>query len=297
MNFAGKLGLGTVQWGMPYGIANRTGQPDDQQVSTMLARAKAAGVLVLDTAHDYGTAEFTIGGLAASGGLRCVTKTPYLRVQAVTPGELATFSSSFSESLCRLGTRHVHGLLVHDAGNLLSPGGERLWDWLQTEKAKGRVRKVGASVYRPDQLSELLDRYPLDIVQLPLNVYDQRFLSSGLLARLDTLGVEVHARSAFLQGLLLLDVCELPVMFHAVRAHHDRWRQSVGGERRCVLAAALRFCLERPEVDYVIVGADNDLQLAEILAAAKDERTATVEYASFALSDDRVLDPSKWALS
>ena len=297
MSFARKLGLGTVQWGMQYGIANRTGQPDDQQVSTMLTRAKAAGVLVLDTAHDYGTAEFTIGGLAASNGLRCVTKTPYLRVQTVTAGELATFTSSFSESLCRLGTRHVHGLLVHDAGNLLSAGGERLWEWLQTEKAKGRVRKVGASVYRPEQLSELLDRYPLDIVQLPLNVYDQRFLSSGLLTHLDALGVEVHARSAFLQGLLLLDVSELPPMFHPIRAHHDRWRRAAGGDRQFALAAALRFCLERPEVDYVIVGADNDVQLAEILAAAEQERASAVEYASFALSDERVLDPSKWALS
>lgn len=297
MSSVHKIALGTVQWGLAYGIANQTGRPDAAQIGAMLMEARERGIAFLDTARAYGEAERILGEFrAVSGSLRVFTKTPPLRADFLTDRHVRSVSRAFRESLKRLHREHVDGLLVHNADNLLIPGGERLWALLQALKAEQRVGKIGVSVYHPEQLSKTLDRFRVDVAQLPFNIYDQRFAQTGVLGALKKLGVEVHSRSTFLQGLLLLIPKKLPRHFECIREHQMRLHRNVANTGQTLVASALRFSLNQGDIDYVVVGCEILSQLREILDAAETDDTEMVDLTAFALSDEEILDPSRWSV-
>ena len=173
---AGRLGLGTVQLGLRYGVAHAGPRPTRAEALEVLDRAAALGVRVLDTAPRYGAAEEVIGASARRAELRVVTKTAP-DVEGRDHAE--TIERGLDGSLARLGIDRVHGLLEHDAAKLLGPGADARWRAMERLRGDGRVARIGASVYGPDELFELLGRYPLEIVQAPLNVLDRRLSTSG----------------------------------------------------------------------------------------------------------------------
>lgn len=295
MNRCVKLGLGTVQWGMPYGIADRNGQPASAVVGDMLRIAKEHGIALLDTAHGYGEAEKVLGGLGVSSkDIRVVTKTLPIKSTSIGEHDVVPVSAAFRESLQRLRCTRVYGLLVHQADNLLIAGSERLWAELQTLKARGLVEKIGVSVYHPQQLEYILERYRIDLVQLPFNLYDRRFAQTGLLRRLKQAGVEVHGRSAFLQGLLLLPPDRLPEYFDGLRSQHARLYRQFDEAGLTPLEACLRFCLDQIDIDRVIVGCKTAEQLVEILGAAKQGEGRLSGFERYSMDDESVINPSNW---
>ena len=295
MKRALKLGLGTVQWGMVYGIANRAGQATADEVGKLILVAKQHGITLLDTAHSYGEAEKLLGGHGVvSMGFRVVTKTLPLESNDITGQDAALVSAAFMDSLRWLECTQVYGLLVHHADNLLAVGGDRLWAILQDLKAQSRVEKIGVSVYQPNQLETILDRYQIDLVQLPLNLYDQRFMQTGLLGRLKKAGVEVHARSAFLQGLLLLPPAQLPGHFSTIRNHHAKLHQEISEAGLTPLEACLRFCIDQADIDQVIVGCETAGQFDEILGVAEQDGTYLPAPESYSIRDETIIDPSMW---
>jgi len=252
-------------------------------------------VALLDTAHDYGKAESVIGQhIEALHGWRIVTKT--LPIQSTDFGaqEAMALSGAFHQSLERLNCSSVSGLLVHHAGNLLSRDGHRLWGVLQDLKSQALVSKIGVSVYDPDELIRVLDSYPIDLVQLPFSLYDQRFLQSSLLDRLKLAGIEVHARSAFLQGVLLMPPDQLPGQFAAIRGHHTRLHRECDIAGITPLEGSLHFCLRQSKIDQVIVGCETQDQLGEILRVASVNGACVRHPESFALEDDMVINPRRW---
>lgn len=297
MKAGSKLGLGTVQWGMPYGIANVSGQPSPAEIDKMIERARDQGVTLLDTAWAYGEAESVLGSLvAASRGFDIVTKTRPLSV-GIEPGqdEANAVGEGFLQSLQRMRCSSAYGLLVHRAEDLLSASGDSLWRMLQSLKARGLVAKLGVSVYHPHELEAVCGIYSIDIVQLPLNIYDQRFLESGLLTRLQARGVEIHVRSAFLQGLLLMPAASLPACFDSIRERQGRLHRAQEDMGLSPLEGALGYCLCREEVDRVIVGCETAVQLAGIFEAERKIGSGNMDALdSYALADPQVILPSHW---
>jgi aryl-alcohol dehydrogenase-like predicted oxidoreductase len=285
-----RLGLGTAQLGLPYGIANEKGRPDAAAAAALLAAAAAVGVEVVDTAPAYGFAEARLGALLPEGvAWRIVTKT----MAAAAPGAVR---AGVEASLRRLRRPALAGLLVHDRRELLDaggPGGDRLWRELVDLREQGLVERIGVSVYHPDEVMRLLARYPLDLVQVPLSVLDQRVRSSGALAALAAAGVEVHARSAFLQGLLLLEPERVPAELAPARAPLARFRARVRELGCTPLQAALGFVAGSPGVGTVVCGAEAPAQVHE-LAAALGTHVDAAAFADLACSDLAVVDPSTW---
>ena len=191
------------------------------------------------------------------------------RSQRIQDQDVAAVIRAAGASLTKLRPHHAYGILVHHAQDLMTEGGDRLWDALTDLRRRGSVEKIGVSVYHPEQLDAILDRYPVDLVQLPLNVYDQRFLQIGLLDRLKRAQVEVHTRSAFLQGLLLIAADRLPGYFEPLRERQAAFHARAHGMGLSPLAACLRFCLAQPAIDRVIVGCESAVQLAGIVEAAQ----------------------------
>jgi aryl-alcohol dehydrogenase-like predicted oxidoreductase len=158
-------------------------------------------------------------------------------------------------------------------------------------KEEGAVGAIGISAYVADDPAVLAQRFLPDVMQVPFSLLDQRLLQDGSLARLKDLGVEVHARSLFLQGLLFMEavpekLCDAAPLLRGVRQH-------IAAAHATPLAAALGFVLSRPEVDVAVVGATSRNELDEILAAARAPLPA-LDWAACALDDTRILTPSLW---
>jgi aryl-alcohol dehydrogenase-like predicted oxidoreductase len=284
---------------MSYGIANTKGQASPAEVARLLDLAKDQGIRLIDTAKAYGTAETVLGAQrAAERGFRIVTKTLPTRSLSFGDEEIARITGAFGESLQSLNTDHVYALLVHRPEELLSRGGGRLWSALQALKERGQVRKVGVSAYDPEQLKGILPRYSIDIVQIPFNLYDQRFKRSGMLNRLKESGIEVHARSAFLQGLLLMRPEALPAHFESIRSHHARLHQRIEQSKSSALEVSLAFCLGQPEIDVVVVGCETADQLSEILFRSDLLPSDFLgSFAPFNVDDPDIVLPPNWPKS
>jgi aryl-alcohol dehydrogenase-like predicted oxidoreductase len=289
-----KLGLGTAQFGMSYGISNRSGQTADEEVRDILRLAAERRIRVIDTAPGYGSSEEAIGRALPTRDREflIVTKTPQFRAQFVSEIEANLLESTFRESLGRLKCRVAYGLLVHYAKDLLVAGSDLIWNRMKQLKACGLVNKIGVSVYHPAEAEELIERRDLDLIQVPINVLDQRFLNSGCLKGLAQRGVEIHARSVFLQGLLLMNPDDLSNHFDTVKPVLRLFQQFCREQGISGVDAALGFVSRLPEISAVICGVNNSAQLIDLIEAG--QRAPSLDFSGFAFEDLRIIVPSLW---
>lgn len=296
MTTLARIGLGTVQFGMDYGISNRDGRPDEAEVAAILARATAAGVGYLDTAPGYGDAEALVGRLLPRGhGLRVVTKTPAVSDEQVDVRHRRQWLDALQRSLERLRIERAHGLLVHRMADLGKPGWQHLVEALQEARARGLADHIGVSVYDDQQLALAESRFRPEIVQLPFNALDRRPVTSGTLERLKARGAEVHARSLFLQGLLLMTPSGLPEFFRPLQPVLAELQNGWAGRGLSPVAACLSFVLRQPAIDAAIVGVNRCAEFDEIAAAVGfAERIAEPAGGTLPTIDPIYLDPSRW---
>lgn len=291
-----KLGLGTVQFGLDYGVSNKAGRTTLQEARSIVNAAAEAGVRVLDTARVYGESEEVLGRvLPRRHAFDIVTKLPTLLSPDGQRFDAAGADRLLADSLERLRQPAVYGLLLHRAGDLLSPAGDAVMAWLLRCKALGKVRKVGVSVYAEDDIAGLIARYPLDLVQAPVNVFDQRLLRGGALRACKERGVEVHARSVFLQGLLLMDREDVPDYFKPYENHLETYRLFLDRTGMSPVEAALSYVDGIEEVDAFVCGVNDRRQLLQLIASLPDGRR-DLDYAPYAASDPALLNPANWKL-
>ena len=279
---AQRLGLGTVQFGQAYGVSNRRGQVPLEEVRAILSRSERAGIRLLDTAANYGEAEEVLAKMDRRA-FRIVTKTT-----GIAQG-VAAVAARVRQSVKTLG--RVDLLLVHSASDLLGSKGEDLWQALKSLKADGIVGGIGISAYVAEDPAALAERFRPDAMQVPFSLIDQRLLRDGSLTRLKKLGVEVHARSLFLQGLLFME--NPPANLAPAAQLLDAVKARIAAAGTTPLAAALGFVLSRPEVDCAVIGVTALRQLEEILTTIAAPVPA-LDWDACALDDARLLTPSLW---
>lgn len=289
MTHAPQLCLGTVQFGLPYGVTNQAGQVPEEEVRQILDLAVSSGIQLLDTAQAYGTAETVLGRCWPIGA-------PRRLVSKLSPGRgRQSWEESLITSMERLQAQKLDGFLLHRASDLLASDGEELLDWLEGLRDRQLVERIGISIYDTSELEGLpLDR--LQIVQLPLSVYDQRLIRNGTVDRLKDLGISVHVRSVLLQGLLLKSPHHWPVhLSPAFREHHARWLEHLHKEGLSSIAGALGFIRACEGVEAVLVGVLSGQELAQVLQAWSQSETASYETAlDWAWQNVMDLDPRRW---
>ena len=259
---AARLALGSVQFGLAYGIANKGGRVTRAEAAEIVGIARAAGVDTIDTAIGYGDSEACLGGIGVTD-LRVITKLPGLPVGLADVR--SWIKKEFAQALLRLQLPQVYGLLLHRPSDLLGPHGPALFDGMTALKEMQKVVKIGVSIYAPSELDSLTARFNFDLVQAPFNLLDQRLSSSGWLDRLKEKGVEIHTRSAFLQGLLLMPRAFIPSKFERWSGLWDCWHQWLQTSNSTALQACLAFPLSFEQIDRVVVGADSAKQFRQIL--------------------------------
>lgn len=277
MKIREKLGLGTVQFGLHYGISNKKGQTPVEEVVKIIETAKFYKIEILDSASAYGSTEDVLGQNDLSS-FKIVSK-------FMPPSKEKCIPNQLDLSLKKMALKSLYGYLAHRPLNFIDNPSQ--WAELQKLKAEGKVKKIGFSLNQPQELKRILENGFLpDIVQLPYNYFDRRF-EAGIID-LKSIGCEIHTRSAFLQGLFFMNPQNLDSFFNEVKPILIQLQ-----EKRALNGALLKFVLEKPFIDKVIIGVENNIQLIQNIknltnAPALPELESTIS--------DNILIPSKWPI-
>lgn len=255
-----RLALGTAQFGLNYGINNKSGQVSGTEADKIIKLAAGEKISLIDTARNYGNSEEVLGKVLESGGkeFMIVTKLPDCTAEKVR--------LFIDESLKNLRTRGVYGCLYHDFNTFLND--RATLDELNKLKDSGNIRKIGFSLYYPDQLELLLaENIPFELLQVPYNLLDRRF--GEYFGELKERGIEIHTRSVFLQGLFFKEYTQLSAKLSPFRNFLIKLNEYLGSNGLRMEQAALGFALSNDLIGKVIVGVDNSDQLSRLIEIEK----------------------------
>jgi aryl-alcohol dehydrogenase-like predicted oxidoreductase len=289
------LTLGTVQLGLPYGIANASGLPDMQEAAAILDTAWSLGISTFDTARAYGQSEERIGRWRAArprADMTIVTKFSSIPEDAPAGPSI---KRSVETSRKALGSLAPDLLLAHRADDLFRPGAIEA---LAQLVSGGSIGAFGASAYSPATAARLLHESPISALQVPLSIVDRRFVDAGVLEAAREKGVLVFARSAFLQGALLMDVNHLPAHLSALGSVILQLREIAEGQNLSLAELALLAVRDTPGVSSIVVGAERPEQLGVHARAMGRKKLTSSEVSDVQriVSDlpEHILDPSQW---
>ena len=278
------LVLGTAQFGMEYGVANRTGTPDESCVAEILDQAYISGIRILDTAAAYGESENALGRAGVSQW-EVITKVPSFSGLSNDQLDEAVYDSVLC-SLDRLKIDCLYAVLAHDYRDLVGERGRRVLGALERLRAENRVRSFGVSVYTPSDFDGL-ELATTQIVQAPFNLLDQRIVGSDLSA-------ELHVRSVFLQGLLLMPPHARPARFAHWNDLLTRFDERIRDSGLDPVAFCLGFAAQKPAVAKCVVGVEHPDQLVGIVAAFDAGVSVVIEAEDLASYDLDLIDPRRW---
>lgn len=282
-----KLALGTVQFGIPYGINNTAGIPDQDELNKIFSSARLNGIFTFDTAIAYGNAEERIRPFLFEGA-KVISKFP-------PTSSASSLAQELVDSMKRLGQNQLYAFMAHDADLLLKQ--PDLWAELIRFQDDKLIVKKGYSLYYPEQLEKLLEaNFIPEIVQVPYNLLDRRF--GPVMKKLFEMGVEIHVRSVFLQGLYLMNLSKLPKKLQPISTELKQLHDLANSENVSISALALNFATRNPFVHQVVIGVDSSEQLLMNLMALNswDDKKNTIfgQVMQLTCSHPELLIPSNW---
>ncbi|NQV76550.1 MAG: aldo/keto reductase [Bacteroidetes bacterium] len=285
-NLAGKLALGTVQFGINYGVSNDLGIPDDSELRRVFDIAFLNGITVLDTAPAYGNAEERIGVLSENR-FKVVTK-------FVNVASRQALRDTLEQSIQRIKAEQLYAYMAHNSDELISK--PDLWDFLRSEREKGRIKKIGYSLYTTDQLEQLLllEMKP-DIVQLPYNLIDSKF--ENYLPELKSYGTEIHIRSVFLQGLFFMDTESLPEKLQPLKSTLLEIKRLCTENNLTIAQLLLSYVNHHPLINKIVVGVASARQLLENISDMATEHLSNdllEQIKMIKVADAELLNPVNW---
>jgi aryl-alcohol dehydrogenase-like predicted oxidoreductase len=286
-----KIAIGTANFGMQYGIANSQGKLSKNSVAEILGLAKSLGVTCLDTANAYGESQKVLGefGVRDWKVVSKISSVPQncLDINSFVCAQIDLILSSLNLS-------EFDTVLVHNAKDLIGEIGYEVYKALDDAKSRGQVEKIGVSIYDPNDLESITSRFRLDVVQAPINVFDNRLQDSGWLDRLVSMGVEVHARSVFLQGVLLSANAQNNDFFKPWKETFEKWNRFAESSGTSALMNCIKHVNSFDKVTFAVVGIDSAQNLSEVFDAFS-EQPQRIDEDDFGV-DSQLINPASWCV-
>ena len=296
-----KLVLGTAQLGLDYGIANKEGRPPEKEAFKIMKYAIENGILYFDTAHSYGNSEIIIGKFLNlhknyKNKINIITKMPSLKKEKLNEKNI---NNRFSESLNRLGQKSTYCYMVHDFNDIKNNCDKIAYSFAKLKK-DDYIKKIGVSIYDKSQIKLLLKNFDFDLIQIPINIFDQRLLMDDILVDLKKRGIEIYARSIFLQGLIFLDKNNLPSKFRAAKKYLEKLNDISLKFNLSKEEIALIFVNSICEIDKIVIGVEKIEQLKRNIKMLNNLKNfnkikTIINFKDFIIEDESIIDPRKWA--
>ena len=284
--------LGTAQFGSNYGIVNKVGQINVEETSLILNVAKRSNVVDIDMAMTYGNSEVRLAQFNVAQ-FNVFSKLPEVPLNETDVNKWIT--KKIKSSMENLKITQFQGMLLHRPQQLLEPRGYEIYETLKQLQEHKKIKKIGISIYSPHELGPILENYKIDIVQAPISIIDRRLEKSGWLQRLNESGVEIHARSIFLQGLLLSNQKQSTEKFKSWRPIFCDWQEWLNQNPKINAAqACLSYVCNKANIDKIIVGIDNLKQFEELIEISN--HPISLSFPDIFTHDEKLLHPSNWNL-
>ncbi|NMP32903.1 hypothetical protein HII17_15200 [Thalassotalea sp. M1531] len=282
-----KLALGSVQFGLDYGISNTTGKVSTSEVYQLLDSAWQAGITAIDTASSYGDSEKILGNYQSPRLFNYLGK-----ISPECPPD--RYIEEAEQSIKDLNIKSFEAISVHHGSILLKENGLAHYQALAALKTAGMTNKIGCSVYSPAEAIELLNQYPLDMIQLPASIFDQRIFDEQFISFIQEKNVELHIRSIFLQGAVFLSQRNVPDILQRLSPKLALLERLSLQYKTSKLALIMAPFANNPSVDKIIIGCVSKAQLEENLAAYHTAKSLNIDLSELAIDDETILNPSKW---
>ncbi len=277
MSLTSKIAIGTVQFGLNYGISNKEGATDLKEVNRILKTAQNLGINTIDTAAAYGNSEMILGQNDLSK-FKVITK-------FIDTSSNENFVNQINNSFQKLRLENLYAIMAHRP--LVFIENHNYWNYLSVLKNEGKINKIGASFNSVQELDRLLDKgIHLDIIQVPYNILDQRF--ENYMKQLKGMGTEIHTRSTFLQGLFFCDLGSLDDFFNPLKeylAYLQTWKEELP-------RVLLSYVLNKTFIDKVVIGVNNSKQLLDNVQNLDDNSKKIMPYNNEL--DEALITPSMW---
>ncbi|MFZ1076513.1 MAG: aldo/keto reductase [Nitrosotalea sp.] len=294
--------MGTVQIGVRYGIANKSGKPNFQSAQNILQSSVLMGINAFDTAATYGNSEEIIGSFLKKISLEeypiIITKIPKIQAKNVSFENIyQQVKSSVVSSATRLNLDQIPICLLHEAGDMIS------YDGLVTKslvklKEEGFVKMIGASIYSPTEAKKFLEIDEFEVIQIPINIFDTRLLKQGILDEFNQRKTIVFARSIFLQGLIFLKLEKLPSFLASARIPLEQFYDLSSDLGMNPAQLALTFVRDTPGITSMVLGVETVNQLNENVKLIDSPhlsdgvRCKIIDM--FCDTPEEIVNPSKW---
>ncbi len=275
--------IGTAKFGLPYGLNQNKKKLKKKDIFKLLDFAKKNGISSIDTAINYGESEKVLGEFGMHNW-RVITKLPTIKESNIL--EL------IFNSLKNLKIEKIDTLLFHDPKQMISSKGKSIFDEVIQIKKCGLVKKIGFSVYSPIEIRKILNKFEFDVLQCPYNIIDRRVEKSGILKILRKKKIEIHARSIFLKGLLLINQKKIPKKFQKWQNIWRNWYNFLEKNNLSPTDACANFAFSNKFIDKFVIGFDNYKQISNLINFRKKKKIKFPK--DLQTSNTSLINPSNW---
>jgi len=283
------LAIGTAQFGSDYGITNQDGLISYENGKEIINFCYDNGIDTIDTAVLYGNSETNLGNIGVEK-FKVITKIPSI------PNNFSDVSNLIKKivesSKEKLKLQEIHTVLLHNPSDLFKPFGNEIYQSLLDLKKSGMISKIGISSYSVDEIRSLINLFSFDVVQTPLNIIDRSLLESNLINELNKKKIEIHIRSIFLQGVLLLPKNKIPQQFHGWNDIWNDWHEWLEINHIDPVHACLSYAKSIKGIDKIVIGVDSLSQIKKIINFYNINLIH--EFPNISSTDKSLINPSKW---
>ena len=284
-----KLCIGTVQFGLNYGVSNINGKVSFNEAEKILSLGKEYSLNTLDTAINYGDSEKVLGNIGVDEW-NVISKLPAIPKKC---NDIESWiDNEVKKSLDLLKLPYLYAILIHNPDDINGANKEYIISGLMKLKKIGKVKKIGISIYDPSELTSLVGNFPIDIIQVPMNIFDRRILYSKEITQMKADGCEIHIRSIFLQGLLLMNNDNRPEKFNRWKNIWLEWEKWLTENNLTPLEACLSYAASSSLVDKIVIGLTSEAELNEILNTSINSNLKPPKI--FDIEDKDLINPSNW---
>jgi len=284
-----KIILGSANFDQIYGIQKNFIKKSE--IKKLFNFAIKNKIKTLDTSPLYNKSEEIIGSLN-NNRFKIISKIPKPPKNIKRENIKKWLKQNVNISLKNLKIKKFECLLLHNANSLLRKNGDEIYKGITNIKANGLTNKIGISIYDFNALDKILKKFKFNLIQVPFNILDQRLVKKGWLKKLKKRKIEVHARSIFLQGILLLKYNQLPKKLMKLSRHLMVWENWLKKNKFSSLQACLSFVLNHQQLDGIVVGCNSTNQLNQILKSKKIRGNFSLP--SLNIKDKKLVDPREW---
>ena len=291
-----KIGIGTAQLGMKYGVTNNSKKLDLDNFKKILSLSLKNNISIIDTANSYGDSIKKIGYTISQNKFRnkfkIISKVSDLR-KVKKSNIYSHIFDNISFSSKKMKVKSLEGILIHDIKDLESKKSTEIFNSFIKLKKKKLVKKIGFSAYKISDVLKYIKKYNFDFIQFPLNVFDQRILDKKIQKKLRFFKIELHVRSIFLQGLLLLSKKELPNNF---RNRHiiKRWHKFLNDNSLDAITTCINFIKHNNIYSKVIIGFHDYQQFEDVVKNFSIKKNINLNFKKLAIKDESIINPSNW---